>query len=428
MKKMVSWFYTLLACMFFILPIFKYTMNQVIYWNHPGLSLTEKFNTLDNTFFKNLIFIQTLASNKHILTFDQSLVYRYTKALFIPYLDRKLLPVYSAKTKKEVYQLLKNMNVDYVDTFFIEPVLINTKLMDMLNDPRYAHLIFQSYKKVYKLNEEIKKIKYYPIEITPVHALKDFYPFKKINQKTKFFHQIKHISLPLISLPYRFDQNMSKNNIFQLNHTISGIGYYKVLCNEYSENHSLIKSSIIFEDVLNNQTRVRSAQFLLNPATKKINFVYELNGVGEMTLKDIELRSFSKWNGLKNWYLMRYYLTKNKQIDLQRDQNLFFLHSIKHGVKLSDAGLKNFIIVHKKNFQSIHAIDFFAKGQGDLNVYLIQDNQIKEKVNKSDIHLHEHYQDYHFLISPKLSNYHIGFQRMNSKKSDDFSIKFFKYE
>lgn len=431
MRKNLYFACTCLICFFLIAPVLYYSAAQLYVWHRSNTSLMERFYSLDNTFFKNLVFIRTLPPNKHILTFDQTLLYEYTKAQFIPYLDSRLLPIYEAKTKAQVYQLLKEMKIDYVDTFYIEPVLINSKLIDMLNDPSYAHLVFQSYKKIYQLNNEIKKITYYPIKNTTfydakIDNLKQYFFKEKITQISLFFRKTKNIVAAFIwLLPTDFD---NINKIFQINYNLSGFGYYKLICKELGQSGLLINSSVIFEDVLNNQSRQRKVQFFLKPATKNFELVFELQRVGEIKINELNLRYFFKEQMVKNWFLMEPHLMNDLQLRLNISPDLFFLHETSNGFKVNKNDVQIPLIVYQKSMHDIHQIDFVAKGHGKINLYYIYNGTIIGKINEDVIHLQKNYQHYHFETLTKKHDYQIGFQLINQKKPDNFALKDFKYE
>jgi hypothetical protein len=427
MIKRMNTFIFYLFCLLLAWPMTYYFKGQIKYFYKPHETIFEKFLRLDNTFLKSLIYINQLPQKQLFLTFSQSVMYKYTKVPFISYLDRRLLPVYQAKTKQEVYDLLKAMNIKYVDTLSTDPVLINSQLIEMLNDPKYAELNYQSGTRIFLLNDKVRDISSKFIKLDNNDIATDSFGKRKLTKKNKFFSHPKTLfTSDLIQTALENNKGFHQNDIFQVKWAVSGMGLYQVKLHEYNSNQTLIKSSVIFEDVLNQNQKTRHAQFLLAPQTQYFRLSCELSGVGKLKLDNIFLRSIPKIIQPTQWTLFLAELFEDNTFTIKKSENQFLLHEEGHGFSIGDFSMKIPLIVSEGFFNHNTRIDFDVQGKGCFNVLLIKNEEVFKKVTKNAICLNEHAQHLHFENLAKQDAYQLGIYFSNLKKDNRIQLQNFK--
>jgi hypothetical protein len=414
-------------CSILFLSIVKYVFGQIQYFYKRNETVSEKFLRMDNTFFKSLIFINQLPKKHLFLTFDQSLMYKYTQLPYLSYLDPQFLPVYQAKSTQAVYEILKRMNIKYVDTFSIDPVLINSYLIEMLNDPQYAELIYQSDKRIYQLNDEVKKINQIFIPLKDLDFAYRLFPKNLLITKNLFFHHQKKIYTTLpVEVSHDENHLFHSNNIFQVQFSIFGFGLYQLVLDELNSNYHSIRTSVIDQDVVNHELKKRHVQFLLSPKTHFFKLSYELCGVGKIDVKHISLRAIPRVRQKTQWILFYPKLLKDKSFKLKRSLDQFLIHQRNDGFFIGNFSMRVPMIVSKAVFNHRSQIDFDVKGKGCFDLFLLKRKTIIKKLNIQPICLKNNDQHFHFENLSDMDDYHLGIYFQGIKKDNLIKLKNFK--
>ena len=261
-------------------------------------------------------------SDSTFLVFRQADFVYYAQRKFIRHLDPTLIKFYGIKEKKEAYEYLRNIGIDYIySPHYQMPSYYNSMVKDIVNDPNYCQLVCQgTSSNLFKLAETVRRVPekcaYYQTFKEPIENGSNEDDWYVISSKDGVLNTKESVKIDKSNLTIktnnRFETTyvvsvrgpldlpprnsfagftLKPNTVYRLETSLKGNAIIKLFIIFYKERFNDYEQYTVWNSVLASSERYATIgnQFLTPPDVKGFRVLLRIPGKSMMSIKYLKI-------------------------------------------------------------------------------------------------------------------------------------------